>query len=227
MYLHGGGYSGMSAKSHRHVMAEIARFGRARCLGVDYRRSPEHPFPAAVEDTVSAYISLLEGGTPASDMAIAGDSAGGGLLLAALTTLRDRAIPLPAAGIAFSPWTDLVVTGPSADQVDDPIVSGAALRSMARAYLAGADPYDPMASPLYGDPAGLPPLLIQVGTREALLDDSRRYARLAEGRGVTVNLVEYPDVIHMWMVFDPAIPESQEAFGLAGAFLDQYLPAPS
>jgi epsilon-lactone hydrolase len=218
LYFHGGGYSWMSADTHRRVMAHLAAACDAACLGVDYRRSPEARFPAAVDDALSAYAWVLAQGTDASQVVLAGDSAGGGLVLSALLAIRDRQLPQPAAAVCFSPWTDLAVTGPSADTADDPIVSGPALRSMAKAYLGDTDPRTPLASPLYGDLRGLPPLQIQVGTRESLLDDARRFVTKATGAGVEASLVEHPEVIHMWLVFDPDLPESHHAFDLAGTF---------
>ena len=222
LYFHGGGYAWMSADTHRRVMARLAAACDAACLGVDYRRSPEARFPAAVDDAVSAYAWLLAQGTDASQVILAGDSAGGGLALCALLAIRDRQLPQPAAAVCFSPWTDLAVTGPSADTADDPIVSGPALRSMAKAYLGDADPLTPLASPLYGDLRGLPPVQVQVGTRESLLDDARRFVTKATGDGVEASLVEHPEVIHMWLVFDPDLPESRRAFDLAGAFVRRH-----
>jgi monoterpene epsilon-lactone hydrolase len=227
IYLHGGGYIWMSASTHQAVMAQISAASDARCLGVDYRRAPEHPFPAAVDDALTAYTWLLGQGTSPQQIAIAGDSAGGGLVLALLLALRDRGIALPAAGICVSPWTDLLVTGSTADTAPDPVVSGPALRAMAAAYLAGAGATQPTASPLYGDLTGLPPLLIQVGTRESLLDDARRFAAKARAAGVDVSYIEHPDVIHMWLVFAPDIPESEKAFRLIGEFVQKHLSAKS
>jgi epsilon-lactone hydrolase len=223
VYLHGGGYLWMSARTHQAVMSQVAMAAQARCLGVDYRRAPEHPFPAAVDDALTAYRWLLDQGTDPADVLIAGDSAGGGLVLALLLAAREAGLELPAGAVCISPWTDLAVTGRSAEEADDPIVNGAALRAMAAAYLAGADPRHPLASPLYADLSGLPPLLIQVGTRESLLDDARRVAHHAESSGVDVTLVEHPDVIHMWLVFDPDLPESRTAFRLIGAFAESHL----
>jgi monoterpene epsilon-lactone hydrolase len=224
IYLHGGGYIWMSPSTHRGVMAQISSAAGARCLGVDYRRAPEHPYPAAVADSVTAYKWLLSQGTPPEQIAIAGDSAGGGLVLALLLALRDQGFPRPSAGICVSPWTDLLVTGSTADTAADPVVSGPALRAMAAAYLAGADATEPLASPLYANLAGLPPLLIQVGTRESLLDDARRFAAKAREAGVDTTYVEHPDVIHMWLVFDPHLPESRDAFRLIAEFADKHLP---
>ncbi len=192
-------------------------------MGVDYRRAPEHPYPAPVEDLVAAYRGLLDQGVPADRIAFAGDSAGGGLVVAGLVALRDAGDTLPAAAMSISPWTDLAVTGPSADTADDPIVSGNALRMMANLYLDGADPRSPTASPLYAELKGLPPLLVQVGTRESLLDDACRLVDRARDAGVDVTLHEYEDVVHMWVVMGPDIPESLEAFDEAGTFVRNHL----
>lgn len=223
VYVHGGGYIWMRAETHLAVAAAFVRETGCRCLSVDYRRAPEDPFPAPVEDLVAVHRALLDDGEPAARIAFAGDSAGGGLVVAALVALRDAGIPLPVAGVSISPWSDLAVTGPSADTADDPVVSGTALRMMADLYLAGADPYTPTASPLYADLSGLPPLLVQVGTRESLLDDARRLVERAQAAGVEVTLSEYEDVIHMWVVTGPDIPESLAAYREAGEFLRTHL----
>jgi acetyl esterase/lipase len=223
VYVHGGGYLWMGAATHLAVAAAFVRETGLRCISVDYRRAPEHPFPAPVEDLVAVHRALLDAGEPAARIAFAGDSAGGGLVVAALVALRDGGTPLPAAAVSISPWSDLAVTGASADTADDPIVSGNALRMMAGIYLAGADPRAPTASPLYADLTGLPPLLVQVGTRESLLDDARRLVAKARAAGVDVTFTEYEDVIHMWVVSGPDIPESLAAYREAGAFLETHL----
>jgi epsilon-lactone hydrolase len=223
LFFHGGGYIFMSSRSHGGVVAALSHTCRASVAAVDYRRAPEHPFPAPVDDALTAYRWLLRS-FDASRVVLAGDSAGGGLVIAALLGARDEGLPMPAAGICFSPWTDLAVTGASADEADDPVVDGEALRMMATAYLSGADATTPTASPLYGDLRGLPPLHVQVGTRESLLDDSRRFVARAKDAGVDVTLVAHQDVIHMWIVFDPHIPESEEAFRLAGDFVIEHVP---
>ena len=223
VYFHGGGYLWMTPQTHLPVMVAVSRVTGTRCVGVHYRRAPEHPFPAAVEDAVTAYRWLLRQGNDPDTIAFVGDSAGGGLVLAALVALRDQGIELPAAAVCFSPWTDLAVCGPSADSADDPVVSGDALRMMARAYLDGNDPTAALASPLYADLTGLPPLQIQVGSRESLLDDARRLADRCRQVGVDVTYIEHPGVIHMWIVFGPEIPESEAAFSLLGAFLATHL----
>jgi acetyl esterase/lipase len=219
VFVHGGGYIWMTARTHLPVAAALVRASRCRCVSVDYRRAPEHPYPAPVEDLVAVYRSLLDDGVAADEMAFAGDSAGGGLVVAGLVALRDAGTALPAAALSISPWTDLSVTGASADTLDDPIVSGTALRMMASMYLDGASPTSPTASPLYADLTGLPPLLVQVGTREALLDDARRLVERARRAGVDVTLHEFADVVHMWVVLGPDIPESLEAYREAGAFI--------
>lgn len=223
VFVHGGGYIWMRAATHLAVAAALARTTGCRCVSVDYRRAPEHPYPAPVEDLLAVYRTLLDDGEPPDRIAFAGDSAGGGLVVAGLVAARDAGLPLPCAAVSISPWTDLAVTGPSADTADDPIVSGPALRMMADVYLDGADPTSPTASPLYADLRGLPPLLVQVGTRESLLDDARRLAIRAEEVGVDVTLHEFAGVVHMWVVIGPEIPESQEAFTEAGAFVRAHL----
>jgi acetyl esterase/lipase len=223
VYVHGGGYIWMSARSHVLVAAALVRSSGCRCVSVDYRLAPEHPFPAPVEDLVAVHRALLAAGERASRIAFAGDSAGGGLVLAGLVALRDEDVALPAAAVSISPWTDLAVTGRSADTADDPIVTGDGLRMMATLYLDGADPRSPAASPLYADLRGLPPLLVQVGTRESLLDDARRVVRHARDAGVDVTMHEFDGVVHMWVVMGPDLPETREALGEAGTFVRQHL----
>ena len=223
VFLHGGGYIWMRAHTHIPVVSALVRATGCRCVNVDYRRAPDHPFPAPVEDFVAVYGALLADGISPDHIALAGDSAGGGLVLGGLVALRDGAIPLPAAAVSISPWTDLAVTGDSADTADDPVVNGAGLRMMASLYLDGAPATSPTASPLYADLIGLPPLLIQVGTRESLLDDARRVAARAQAAGVDVTLQEFEGVVHMWVVMGPDIPESLQAFHDAGEFIRRHL----
>jgi acetyl esterase/lipase len=175
LYLHGGGYIMGSPRTHRELAARIAREAAARVLLLDYRLAPEHPFPAAVDDATAAYRWLRGRGLDARSIAVAGDSAGGGLTLATLLALRDAGESLPACAVCLSPWTDLEATGASAQPggADDPMVGLAGLHDSGRLY-AGERTRDPLASPLHGDFTGLPPRLLQVGTRELLLDDSTR-----------------------------------------------------
>lgn len=222
LYVHGGGYVIGSIATHRGLVARISAASGARALSVDYRLAPEHPFPAAVDDAVAAYRWLLaNGGTP-SRTVIAGDSAGGGLTIATLLALRDAGDPLPAAGVCMSPWVDLEGTGDSmtSKAAVDPIVQRDGLKEMAAQYLGGADPKTPLAAPLHADLAGLPPLLIQVGTSETLLDDATRIAEKARAAGVDVTLEPWEEMIHVWQLF-PMLPEAQQAVARIGEFIKE------
>jgi acetyl esterase/lipase len=225
LYLHGGGYVMGSRRSHRELAARIARDAAARVLVLEYRLAPEHPFPAAVDDATGAYRWLRKQGIAASSIAIAGDSAGGGLTLATLLALRDAGDALPACAVCLSPWTDLEGTGASAQPggADDPMVTVAALRDMGRIY-AGDALRNPLAAPLYGSFKGLPPLLIQVGTREVLLDDSTRVADKARAAGVTVRLEIEEGAPHVWQAM-PNLPEATDAVKRIGAFVRERIPA--
>ena len=208
LYLHGGGYVMGSVATHRSLVGRIAQAAGVRCLALDYRLAPEHPFPAAVDDACAAYRWLLAQGIPASGLVIAGDSAGGGLTLGSLVALRDAGDPFPAAAVCLSPLTDLELTGASAHaDIDDPMVDRDGTRLMAEAYLQGANARDPRASPLHADFTGFPPLLIEVGTREILLDDARRVAQRAREAGVEVTLEEGEALTHVWQMH-PHLPES-------------------
>jgi acetyl esterase/lipase len=219
LYLHGGGYVIGSLNTHRELASRIARSTQSRALVIDYRLAPEHPFPAAVDDATAAYRWLVGTGVSPSRIAVAGDSAGGGLTLATLLALRDARQPLPAAGVCMSPWTDLEGTGASAQPggADDPLLQVAGLREMGRHY-AVANPRHPLAAPLYASFRGLPPLLIQVGTREILLDDSTRVAVKAKAEGVDVTLETWDGLIHVWQLFGPDVPESEQAVARIGEF---------
>ncbi len=225
LYLHGGGYVMGSIATHRGLVAGLSRAGRTRVLSVDYRLGPEHPFPAAVDDAVAAYRFLLADGFAPRKIAIAGDSAGGGLALAALVALRDAGDPLPRVGICISPWLDLTMSGASMDTRAslDPMLDRAGLQLMADAYLAGADPKAPTASPMFADLVGLPPLLIHVGSAETLLDDSIRFAERAKSAGVDVILEEWEEMIHVWHAFAALLPEGRQAIDRIGGFLQERL----
>lgn len=190
LYLHGGGYVVGSLDSHRHLAAEIGRAARSRTLAVDYRLAPEYPFPAAVDDALAAYRFLLSGGIQPGGITIAGDSAGGGLVVAAMLAIRDAGLPQPACGWPISPWVDMQAIGDSmvAKAATDPTVQKAGILDMAQLYLHGADPRSPLAAPLYADLRGLAPLLIQVGAAETLLDDAVRLAQVAGAADVAVDL---------------------------------------
>jgi len=223
LYFHGGGYVLGSIATHRGLTAGISRASGARVLSVDYRLGPENPYPAAVEDGVAAYRFLLSLGCAPGSIAIAGDSAGGGLTMATLLALRGAGEPLPAAGVVLSPWVDLTQSGDSMDsQAEaDPLVNRETLQSMADAYLAGADARADTASPCFADLAGLPPLLVQVGSVETLLDDSRRLAEAAEKAGVDVTLEEWEGMIHVWHAFSALLPDGQRAIDRIGEFLSE------
>jgi monoterpene epsilon-lactone hydrolase len=221
LYLHGGGYVIGSVASHRKLVGHLCKAAGCRGISVDYRLAPEHPHPAAVEDSTTAYRWLLAQGVEPGRIAIAGDSAGGGLTLTTLLSLRDAGTPLPAAAVPLSPWTDMEGTGESMTSraVHDPLVADAGLKAMADLFLSGKDARDPLASPLHADPTGLPPLLIQVGDHEVLLDDSVRFAARAEKAGVDVTLEIWPEMIHVFQMGAGNVPESTQAVARIGEWL--------
>ena len=227
VYLHGGGYCLGSLNSHRNLAANLSRAARARILNVDYRLAPEHPFPAAVEDATAAYRWLLSTGVDPARVVIAGDSAGGGLTVATLVALRDAGDPLPAAAVCLSPWVDMEGIGESmkTKAEADPIIQAEGLLKLAKAYLGDADPRTPLAAPLYADLSGLPPLLIQVGTAEVLLDDATRLAERARAAGVDVTLEPWEDMIHIWQFFAAMLPEGQQAIDRIGEFMRAHVGA--
>lgn len=221
MFLHGGGYIVCSVSTHRDMIARLARAAGIRALGVDYRLAPEHPFPAAVEDATAAYRWLISSGVDPESMVIAGDSAGGGLTLATLVALRDAGDPMPAAAVCMSPWVDLEGLGESmTTKADvDPFVSREQLQFMAQQYLGDRDRRTPLAAPLYADLQGLPPLLIQTGSSETLLDDSTRLAERARAAGVEVTLDIWEDMIHGWQICASFLPEAQQSIDTIGKFI--------
>jgi monoterpene epsilon-lactone hydrolase len=223
LYLHGGGYYFCSPRSHRSIVFGLATRSRAPAFSLDYRLAPEARFPAALDDALAAYRQLLAYGTPPQSIVISGDSAGGGLALATLVALRDAGDPLPAGGLLFSPWTDLGASGASIRTNDgvDPMFSGPAIGRAAKVYLGDTPATHPYASPVYADLHGLPPLFIQAGSTEVLLDDARRVADNARSAGVSVELQIWPNMPHVWQIFTPFIPEARRALDGAAAFLRQ------
>ncbi len=221
LYLHGGGYQIGSLRTHGELAARLGRASGMRVLLAGYRLAPEHPFPAAVEDALAAWRWLrTDQGLSGAALAVAGDSAGGGLAVALMTALRDSGEDLPAAAVLMSPWTDLSCSGASVTERidDDPGLTPDRLRDMAAAYLAGADPRTPLASPLFAGLGGLPPLLIQAGTAELLLSDAEELAKSAAAAGVDVTLQVAEGLPHVY----PALlgtPEAAGATEQAGAFL--------
>ncbi len=224
-YLHGGGYVIGSVKSHREMMSRLSRAAGVRTLGVDYRLAPEHPFPAAVEDAVKSYAWLLSEGIDSNNIVIGGDSAGGGLAVAALVTIRYFGLPMPAAGVCLSPWVDLEGIGESmTTKADvDPGIAREGLVAMAKLYIEDMDPRTPLAAPLYADLQGLPPLLIQVGGSETLLDDSTRLAERARAAGVDTTLEVWEDMIHVWQMYAPVLAEGQQAIDGIGEFIREHV----
>jgi len=226
LYFHGGAYCLGSIATHRALVGNLSRASAARIASIEYRLAPEAPFPAAVEDAVAAYGALLAAGIPPSRIALAGDSAGGGLTVATLLALRDTGTPLPTCAVCISPWLDLSCSGESMKTRarQDPIIVPNRLRALGEAYLAGASPRDPLASPVFGQFRGLPPLLIHVGTAETLLDDSIRLADRARAAGVDVSLEMWDDMIHVWHAFAPLLPEADRALAGIGDFLRARVP---
>ena len=225
LYLHGGGYCIGSMNTHRAMAARLAAACGARALNVDYRLAPEHPHPAAVEDAVAAYRWLLGTGVAPEQVVVGGDSAGGGLVVATLLALRDDGDPLPAAGFCLSPWVDLECSGETMETkaAADPMVGKEGLTEMAAAYAGEHDLRHPLVSPLHAELSGLPPLLIQVGTAETLLDDAVRLAERARAAGVDVRLEAWDDLVHVFQAFAPMVPEAVEATEGIGAFVQERL----
>ncbi len=221
LYLHGGAYCLGSARSHRFLGGYVARAAQCRVLLLDYRLAPEHPFPAAVDDAVAAYRWLLAEGYQPDDLTIMGDSAGGGLALAALLALRDAKERLPGTAVCISPWTDLAGTGDSmtGKRQVDVLLTPELLARYAAWYGNGRDLTHPLISPHYASLAGLPRLLIQVGENEILLDDATRLAARARADGVDVTLEVWPGMVHVWHALAALIPESRQAIGRIGEFV--------
>jgi monoterpene epsilon-lactone hydrolase len=220
LYLHGGGYFGCSAETHRPITVGFALQG-FRVYAPDYRLAPENRFPAAMEDAVAVYRALLSDGYAPQSIVVSGESAGGGLALSLMLALRASSVPLPAAAAVFSPWTDLAATGDSIRTNDRrcAMFEGAGIAYSAGYYLGDTDPRNPLASPLYADLTGLPPLLIHVGEDETLLDDSTRLAERARAAGVSTELKIWPVVPHAWQIAAHLIPEGRQSLREAGAFL--------
>ena len=226
LYFHGGGFRLGSVTSHRDLIAQIAVASGCRVLAINYRLAPEHRFPAALDDALAGYDWMLRKGLKSANIAFAGDSAGGNLALAAMLALRESKRPLPVAAVLMSPWTDLAATGASyvSRAEADPIHQRPMILALAKNYLGGqGDPRDPLASPLYADVSGLPPLLIQVGDRETVLDDSVMLADKARAAGVEVDLQVWDGMIHVFQMFGAEIPEAHRAIAEIGRFVDRHL----
>jgi monoterpene epsilon-lactone hydrolase len=225
IYFHGGGYCSGSIVSHRRLVTEAGRKAGRRTLAVDYRLAPENPFPASLEDALKAWSFVRAQGIAADDIAVGGDSAGGGLTIALLTHLRDEGMELPCCGWLVSPWTDLTLSGSTllTKEAVDPIIHAGYLRELVEAFLpAGMDRRDPRVSPLFANLSGLPPLLIQVGSAEGLLEDATRFAAAAGAAEVAVTLEVWPEMIHAWPVWNARLEPGREALAHAGAFIRQH-----
>src|SRR5271165_5977162 len=222
LYLHGGGYIFGSPKTHRQVLLAMAKAFDAPVYGLDYRLAPEHPFPAAVEDAAAAYRWLLAR-YPQASIVLAGDSAGAGLAIATAIGVRDGGLPPAKAIVAFSPYSDLAVTGESveANAKSCAMFTPRGIREAAAMYLAGANSRDPRASPLYADFKGLPPMLLFASHHEILRDDTLRLAQRASAAGVQVELILRDRLPHVWPVFVNLLPEAREAFASVTAFARQ------
>ncbi|MBI3637772.1 MAG: alpha/beta hydrolase [Candidatus Rokubacteria bacterium] len=223
VYFHGGGYVAGAAARWRPITAGLARRARRRVLALDYRLAPEHRFPAALDDAVHAYRWLLEHGDAPRAVALAGDSAGGGLVLATLLRLRDEGVPLPACAVCFSPFTDLAATDESLRQNEGrcPTFYARNMGEFARVYLGAASRRDPYASPVFGDFAGLPPMLLQVASNELLLDDARRVHEKVRNAGGHSELTVFDELFHVWQMLDGVVPEAGAALDQAAAFLSR------
>jgi len=225
LYFHGGGFRLGSVASHRDLIVRLAEASGCRVLAINYRLAPEHRFPAALDDALTAYGWTRKQGFAPEDIALAGDSAGGNLVLTTMLSLRERGEPLPAAGALMSPWTDLAATGESYQTraAADPIHQRSMILALAKGYLGETgDARDPLVSPLYADLSGLAPLLIQAGDRETVRDDAMMLAEKAEAAGVDVELQVWDGMIHVFQMF-PEIPQAQEAVASIAAFLRRHL----
>jgi monoterpene epsilon-lactone hydrolase len=225
LYFHGGVYVLGDAFQAADLASQVGRRTQAKVFSVDYRLGPEHPYPAAVDDALAAYEALLGNGTAAADIAFAGESAGAGLAVATLVNARDHGLPLPAAALLMSPYADLTLSGATMEtkREVDPLLSLELLRARVPDYTAGKDAALPLISPVFADLSGLPPLIIQGGTHEVLLDDAVRLAGLAAAADVEVTLDITPRVPHVFQTFYPVLDEAVAALDRAGLFLSAHL----
>jgi monoterpene epsilon-lactone hydrolase len=228
LYFHGGGYIAGSPATHRDLLARIARAGQVRCIAVDYRKAPEYPYPTPVDDGEDAYHFLLASGTPAENVFIGGDSAGGGLALAVLMRVRDAQLPAPRGGVLLSPWVDLQFKGESIHgNAKYDYLTPKSLGFGAELYLQGHDPAHPEVSPIHGNLTGLPPLLIQTGDAELFFSENKLLARRAEAAGVLVTHEIEPNMVHVFQLFASFVPECGPAIGRIGMFIQQRMAVPA
>jgi acetyl esterase/lipase len=229
LYFHGGGYCSGSIVSHRRLVTEAGRAARMRTLAIDYRRAPEHPYPAAHEDALGAWRFLRQQGIAAEDIAVGGDSAGGNLTLGLISRLRAAGEALPACAWLVSPWTDLTMSGATlaTKEAVDPLIHKGYLTELADAYAPKSiDRRDPLISPLFAELSGFPPILIQVGSAETLLADATRLAAAAGAADVDVTLEIWPNMIHAWPVWNASLEDGRRALARAGQFIRARTPHP-
>ena len=221
LYLHGGGYVAGSPRSHRPLIARLADAAKATAIAADYRLGPENRFPAAVDDALAVYRYLLRNGVEPQDLIVAGDSAGGGLTMALALALKEKGVPQPAGLFVISPWADLTQSADTyrSKAETDPMITKAGLDGMAQAYLGGLDVHDPLASPVLGDLSGLPPILVQVGSEEALLGDSLKLAEVAGLARTQVRLEIWPEMIHVFHAFSGGLQAARRAINVAGDWM--------
>ena len=225
LYLHGGAYVMGSCISHRQMVSHIARAAAIDALVPEYRLAPEHPFPAAIDDAVGVYRALLADGTSPSDIVIAGDSAGGGLAVATLLSLRDAGDPLPAAAVLLSPFLDVTASGESATtRADkDPWFHASDMKVVAGYYCGESQTRHPLVSPVFASVAGLPPVYTQVGDHEILLSDSTRFADMLRAAGVETEIEIWPELWHVFQLFIGKMPESRQAINKIGGYIQSRL----
>ena len=223
LYLHGGGYFCGSLISHGGLASEMARASNCCALQIQYRKAPEHKFPAPIDDSCNAYLWLLAQGFKPENIVLAGDSAGGGLVIATMLALKDRKIPQPAGGVCLSPWVDMAATGEShiTRKDADPIVKMDTVHLVINLYMNGVDIKTPLASPIHGNLMGLPPLLIHVGEREILFSDAQMLAETAKKYGVRVVFEEWPEMVHVWHMFYKQLTEARLALTKIGTFVQE------
>jgi acetyl esterase/lipase len=224
LYFHGGGFVFGSLRTHGDLIGGLARAANARCFAPEYRLAPEHPAPAAMDDALAAYHTLIGQGIAPKHIVLAGDSAGGTLVLTTLLALRDAGQPLPAAGVAICPWVDLACSGPSFQHnAAFDFVGKKHCRQAAALYLGTADPKGPDVSPLFAELSGLPPLLVQAGGAEVLVDQIRDFVTRAQAAQVQAQLSVYDDMVHVWHMMRRATPDAQRAINEVGAFVQKHV----
>lgn len=225
LYLHGGGYVSGSHRTHRPMVSRICKIGGFKGFVINYRKAPENPYPAALEDAHQAYLHLLKEGYSPKNIVIAGDSAGGGLALALLYYLRDQKIELPKAAALLCPWTDLAITGASVDrnEKNDPYLGRKKIEELRNHYLNGQDSLNPFVSPLYGSTLGLPPIYFQAGSKDTIADDAIRMHEKILAEGGISYLDNYPDMFHVWQAFYIFLSEGKDAINKLSEFLRNQL----